>query len=455
MKGWLDKYQDGGNMQEHQPNYNDSKVLYPPNFVGDGYINTPNRYNSAWGGSFQNGGGIPGSVGFTYARTGSTPSNGKHAKKTKPSAQDGMTFYQNGLDFKPKTISQDGSIITPQDVTHISSIVPTDIPEKNQLTYSDLDKHFPDYNPSNFRDRVNSSFINYLSNINVVEDDSPVSTYGEDKPELKYLRNAKISSNAKQDIVKYSKQYNLDPNTLLSAISIEGPEVTANGWNNTNDLALKMLEKIGIPAYSSTTGITGEITVDDLAKNAGAYMKDGSINNKKLEKKIKEWIPAFNKVDSTLNSIESPIQAHAMFLSEFGLGSVNPKQQKLKGVKKSYPEMVNQGAEYIRSKKLFENKKDGGIIQDDNGYWNPNNWGKPVEINSNNITMYRVNQNLIGISDEGDTKMMTPNKNYKFHGTKVIEYPLAKDGKQLKLLDQLINFNNFGQSKKNWLSKYE
>jgi hypothetical protein len=60
------------------------------------------------------GGSLPGAVGFTYARTaGAAPSNGPYAKKTKASAQNGqeMKYYQEGLDFKPKTISQDGSDI--------------------------------------------------------------------------------------------------------------------------------------------------------------------------------------------------------------------------------------------------------------------------------------------------------------------------------------------------------
>jgi hypothetical protein len=73
------------------------------------------NYNGAWGGpSMKMGGTLPGSVGFTYARTQSpAPSNGKYAKKTKASAQNGreMQFYQNGLDWKPKTISEDGSVI--------------------------------------------------------------------------------------------------------------------------------------------------------------------------------------------------------------------------------------------------------------------------------------------------------------------------------------------------------
>jgi hypothetical protein len=58
------------------------------------------------------GGSLPGAVGFTYARTaGAAPSNGPYAKKTKASAQKGkeMSYYQHGLDWKPKNISRDGS----------------------------------------------------------------------------------------------------------------------------------------------------------------------------------------------------------------------------------------------------------------------------------------------------------------------------------------------------------
>lgn len=75
------------------------------------------NYNGAWGGTMQMGGSLPGSVGFTYARTaGAAPSNGPYAKKTKASAQNGMEmkYYQAGLDFKPKTISQDGTVVDPE-----------------------------------------------------------------------------------------------------------------------------------------------------------------------------------------------------------------------------------------------------------------------------------------------------------------------------------------------------
>jgi hypothetical protein len=108
MKGWLDKYNDGGPVQE---NYNDYSVSASPDFQGDGYSNRGRNYSPAWGGQFANGGYMPGTVGFMYERTGDIPDNGKYAKKTKASAENGaeMRYYQEGLDFKPKTISRDGS----------------------------------------------------------------------------------------------------------------------------------------------------------------------------------------------------------------------------------------------------------------------------------------------------------------------------------------------------------
>ena len=244
MKGWLDKYNDGGPIQ---PNYNDASVSMSDDFVGDGYSNVGRNYSPAWGGQFEDGGEIaqtgkkvpfdqwyktvpkakndtinynlrraydlapqkeldafvknpnahlmtayenpdtgiyefmksknhstiqkeldfynskkgadfrnnydldtsgdfyryvpkkemamggsmPGAVGFTYARTGDIPSNGPYAKKTMASAQNGMEmkYYQEGLDWKPKSISRDGSVIKddmgqynhPGEITEIGS----------------------------------------------------------------------------------------------------------------------------------------------------------------------------------------------------------------------------------------------------------------------------------------------------------------------------------------------
>lgn len=114
-------------------------------------------------------------------------------------------------------------------------------------------------------------------------------------------------------------------------------------------------------------------------------------------------------------------------------------------------------APYIKVDK--SKKKDGGIVKDNQGYWNPENWGKPVEIDSNNITMEGVYEPLLGVSDTGDTKLMKPGKNYKFKGKKVTEFPVAElginqlDAQPMKKLNQLLNFTN-NPDKDNWLDKY-
>jgi hypothetical protein len=76
-------------------------------------------------------------------------------------------------------------------------------------------------------------------------------------------------------------------------------------------------------------------------------------------------------------------------------------------------------------------KQGSKIKKDDNGYWNPENWGEPVEIGSNEITMQGVYEPLLGISDTGDTQMMYPGEDYTFDGESVTEYPIAQDGKTL------------------------
>ena len=101
------------------------------------------------------------------------------------------------------------------------------------------------------------------------------------------------------------------------------------------------------------------------------------------------------------------------------------------------------------------------IRKDNNGYWNPDNWGKVVEIDSNDITMKGVNQPLLGISDEGDVQYMEPNKDYKFKGKRVREFPIARNGinnlddNSLQQLDQLTNFTNYNKlSNGGWLDKF-
>jgi hypothetical protein len=100
-------------------------------------------------------------------------------------------------------------------------------------------------------------------------------------------------------------------------------------------------------------------------------------------------------------------------------------------------------------------KKGTKIKKDNDGYWNPENWGKPVEIDSNEITMEGVYEPLLGISDTGDVQMMYPGEDYEFDGESVTEYPVAQAGRNinqldeapLQKLDDLLNFTNMGKKR--------
>lgn len=75
-------------------------------------------------------------------------------------------------------------------------------------------------------------------------------------------------------------------------------------------------------------------------------------------------------------------------------------------------------------KEVPKKKEGGGVIKDDMGQWaHP---GEVTEIGSPYITMEGVPYPVLGVSDTGDTKMMHPGKDYKFKGKKVTEYPVSK-----------------------------
>jgi len=106
----------------------------------------------------------------------------------------------------------------------------------------------------------------------------------------------------------------------------------------------------------------------------------------------------------------------------------------------------------------------GNIIKDNNGYWDPSNWGKSVEIDGNDITMENVYQPLLGIGLDSkgsptEKKLMKPGQSYHFKGKSVVELPIALNGisqesdRNGSQLGQLTDFSN-KQNKANWLEKY-
>jgi len=98
--------------------------------------------------------------------------------------------------------------------------------------------------------------------------------------------------------------------------------------------------------------------------------------------------------------------------------------------KKPTKEMLEQEAKIKRNAQQ-------GVVKDNNGYWNPNNWGKQVEISGENITVKGVGQPLVGTADTGEQKLLLPNMDYTFpNATKVIERPLKQN--ELEFLKAFI-----------------
>ena len=141
----IDWIEGNGYSEEYVPNVEQPKNANPFGIIEDPQTGYRHRYRTSTGElempfkggqryiqpKMAVGGSIPGAVGFTYARTEDIPSNGPYAKKTMASAQNGMEmkYYQEGLDWKPKSISRDGSVIKddmgqynhPGEITEIGS----------------------------------------------------------------------------------------------------------------------------------------------------------------------------------------------------------------------------------------------------------------------------------------------------------------------------------------------
>jgi hypothetical protein len=70
---------------------------------------------------FAMGGSLPGATGSMYAREGAPRNFG--GKMTVPSAQNGMEmkYYQDGLDFKPKSMKQGGQLTKLDQLTNFTN----------------------------------------------------------------------------------------------------------------------------------------------------------------------------------------------------------------------------------------------------------------------------------------------------------------------------------------------
>jgi hypothetical protein len=457
--GWLSKY---NNTPEAQNGIEGTMA---------GLTDVGFNYNGAWGGTMAMGGSLPGSVGFTYARTqGSAPSNGKYTKKTKASAQNGqeMKFYQEGLDWKPKTISQDGGKLSKAQTAKtvkgeykkfsLPSLLKENFNSKQDNTVVNTNlQQLSSANPLDTIINQRNINIKLTGNSNLPYSHREFvelkSTYNdaERDAEMKYSANKKFI-NIKD--TKYNTRHNQRVNTAIlddivkAAVKSKIDPYTA--------LAIAQRET-GIGYYSDRK-INNKATVEEVRPSS--IFSNWELMNQGLNREdlrtIGNEVPArvYNKVKKYYDSIlQYPFQGE--------MKTINDKTKKgtfIRGYNygdPDYPNKVAKEKEILMSdeNKVFRNYVDsvatskfkdggwlnkyeeGGIIEDDLGQWaHP---GEITKINSNQITMQGVDYPVLGVSDTGDTQMMQPGQDYTYDGESVTEYPMMqKGGKIKKFLDQ-------------------
>ena len=644
--GWLDNYGT-------QANYNDSKATASPDMRGDGFSNVGRNYSPAWGGQFQAGGSLPGSVGFTYARTKGIPSNGPYAKKTLASAQNGKDMYGNPIiadlkydsslnrtNYNPRTnqmtfgydmpyiLSQEERDKTlahenrhawqfANDRTNFNIVHHPEYAFQDKLKkkpeFPSTDEVFEDYHDRKRKEievdvnrfKANNPDLSFMSDkviynkfIDAEQYDNPDSVEGEAQyyqntgersfqngGEMQYYQNGldfkpksisrdggwlnkydqaqngkkkfKLKDERLQAIRPSESTFVKKPNfeaeqakvqrTYVDQVgkqmaeekrrkkltkeqreredynarneqtgSIQAP-VEESTWDRTKAIASNPLTAFGYAARNESlptrfqfgerntldnaidwvnplqgaaalSEIPGELGKGELlnaglsaldAADLGVYFKGAKqLRNINPEGKV------FNGLNNQLDDIaiknterymakrtpsNTPLskEMNPQLLDNFDPGEYTPFQEDdyMKWFNeqkdKLNPRPVKQDPRSIlRRKSIIDinDMKEGGVIKDDMGQWKYP--GEITEIGSNQITMQGVPYDVLGISDEGDTKLMKPGKDYKFKGKKVTEFPMAKNGRRqeqkgLVNLDDLTNFTNYNkQQPAGWLSKY-
>ena len=421
--GWLSKYDDGGPVQE---NYNDADAFYSEDYVGAGYDIEGRNYSPAWGGSFQMGGSVypvnyvpeaqmgasvPGAVGFSYARTqGSAPSNGKYAKKTMASAQNGkeMQFYQNGLDFQPKSISRDGVQL---DKAQIGA-KKFKLRDERDLAYRPAES--TNIKKKNFDLEQDKERKNYLSQL------------ADQQKENSRRKKLTQDQREREDYNARSEQ--------TGTISKYVPEST---WDRSKAIASNPLTAFGYAARNESLPARFQHGERNVLDNAIDWVNP------------LQGVAAVSEIPGELGRGEY-LNAGLSLLDAADLGVY------AKGAKKQ-----------LRNVAPALGYREGGIIKDDRGQWD-HPW-EDTEISGDTMrTDGYGNIPLYVVPDVGEARMVYPNTGtHTFPGaTKFTEYPkgkkpnkaqngLRQEQKGLQNLDNLTNFTNYNKPQPgSWLEKY-
>jgi len=115
--------------------------------------------------------------------------------------------------------------------------------------------------------------------------------------------------------------------------------------------------------------------------------------------------------------------------------------------------MAKHGEQFKKAqqgKKLSLKSSKLKLIEDNEGYRNPANYGYPVSIDQSSpnsyIDMKGINQSLLALSGN-EVRLMHPGEQHKFKGKKVVEFPIAQKGKDIYFNDIEANIKNTSRNR--------
>jgi hypothetical protein len=491
--GWLDAYRKNYFTPGTQE-YEAHSVIQPK--LQTEYREIREKQFDRLYGDMAMGGTMPGATGMMYARTQDpAPSNGPYAKKTKASAQNGteMKYYQEGLDFKPKSISQDGKTI-PNEKEEIKPITTSqrNIGQAAAWKVIEAIKANTPYqlSESAVKSGIDPSLTCIGGVCNVYKDlGVDFSGVGNEKQGVR-------ESRTKGKVVEYNptfdKNYKAAGFEKVKGRPIEFNELTdiiQKGNLNPGDF-IQYYNKKGIPDHTNIvlgSNPDGSVEVYNSYKHGQVTRGESkepyvyTLNPEAQDYKGKK-INVFRVGDQKATEIRDASANNPSGITNtwFNYNMEKAIQRRMKILEKDYQELAKQSGEPAKKltpsqlrkaaieeeRRIYESdpmfkrnleiintvdfsespqeamyrtlnkKKNGGWldsysepIRDDRGQWAYP--GEVTEISSNEITMQGVDYPVLGVSDTGDTQMMYPDQDYKFDGEKVTEYPMAQDGRNL------------------------
>jgi hypothetical protein len=364
-------------------NFNKKNIVDLNNRIAMNDLRESSSDNMAeYGGAFAMGGSVPGSVGFTYARTQGIPSNGPYAKKTKASAQDGKEVEYKEL---------------PEIVVVGGKDKPTIDLYRKELDKLQSSENNPFFGANEYAKYYAKMQMAKEFGVPKIRPEEPIGAFKrffrdrsgiKTDPNKPWPQYSPFSKTVYSDFDKYEKSYIPELSHYVSQT--------------------KRKEYLGKDNYLQA----GLKTLLEYAKGNNPYDVEGTEENfahQQLQPALQETYEEFIK-EGRKKFTESANNAMNRKIYE--------RNKKLQngGEMKFYQEGLDWKPKSI--------SKNGSVIKDDRGQWaHP---GEITEISSPYITMEGVPYPVLGISDTGDTQMMYPEKDYKFKGKKVTEYPVGK-----------------------------